>query len=309
MHAAAANDWELGIIRAKPAFMRIFLGLTKPNVPILGADMSGVVEAVGNETSRFKPGDEVYGDLSGVGFGAFAEYVCVPEHAIRLKPTNISHEEAATVPHATGLAIQGLREMGQLSAGQRLLINGAGGGVGALGIQYAKMIGAQVTGVDSPVKLDFMRSLGCDSVIDYTRENFTNMGLQYDLILDNKSYHSPGAYARALNTGGRYISVGGSMVRVFQILLASRVFRRLKHKHLNVLGLKANTGLTDMTELIETGKIKPVVGETFALNDTALALHAYEKSEQCGRIVASPQLPRYRAFLNPRRRDSEGRLA
>lgn len=285
VHASAVNDWELGIIRASPAFMRVFLGLTRPKVRILGVDMSGVVETVGNNVSRFKPGDEVYGDLSEVGFGAFAEYVCVPEKAVERKPANIGHEEAATVPHAAGLAIQGLRDMGALESGQRLLINGAGGGVGVLGIQYAKMIGADITGVDKTVKLDFMRTLGCDAVIDYTQENFTQGYDKYDLILDNKSFHSPMAYARVLNTGSRYVSVGGSMVRIVQILLLGPVYRRVMNKHLQVLGLKANTGLADMTSLIESGDIKPLVGGTFELKDASAALRAFEASDQGGRIV------------------------
>ncbi len=287
VHASAANDWELGLMRGKPLFMRSFVGVFRPKVRIMGCDVAGRVEAVGPKVTRFTEGDEVYGDLSGAGFGAFAEYVCAPERALERKPSNVTFEEAATIPHAAGLALQGLRDIGQLRDGQRLLINGAGGGVGTIGIQYSKLLRTEVTGVDSGLKLDFMRSLGCDHVIDYEKEDFTESPPRYDLILDAKTTRSPSRYARALRDGGTYVTVGGSMSRVFQVMLLAPWFARAGNKRLRVLGLKPNEGLADVTEWVEEGKIVPSIGVRYSLSEVPAALRAYEQSRHTGRIVIS----------------------
>jgi NADPH:quinone reductase-like Zn-dependent oxidoreductase len=287
IYASAINDWELGLIAGEPFFMRMFLGFTRPKLRIIGCDVAGRVESIGAQITRFKQGDEVYGDLSGARFGAFAEHVCVPEDAIELKPRNVSFDEAAALPHAGCLALQGLRDLGRLDAGQSVLINGAGGGVGAVGIPYAKLYGAHVTGVDSGRKIDFMLSLGCDEVIDYTQTDFTKSGRQYDLILDTKTSRSPFSHAKALKPGGSYVTVGGSMPRIVQMLLMGWWIKHLGNKHMKLLGLKPNRGLKDITELVETGAVTPRVGEVFPLQNVVQALDTFAASTHTGKIVLS----------------------
>ena len=198
VHASAVNDWDWGLVRGKPLFMRVFGGLLRPKIPIMGCDVAGQIEAVGNHVKTLKAGDDVYGDLSESGFGGFAEYVCAREASVALKPRNLTYEQAAAIPHAAMLAQQSLRDIGRVAEGQTLLINGAGGGVGALGVQLAKLHSLEVTGVDSTAKQDFLRSLGFNHVMDYSRDDFTRSGLSYDVILDVKTNRSPFAYARAL---------------------------------------------------------------------------------------------------------------
>ena len=190
VHAASVNDWDWGLLRGKPFVNRLLFGLLKPKNKILGSDIAGRVEAVGRNVKQFQPGDEIWGDLSECGFGTFAEYVCVPENALRLKPASMTFEEAAAVPTAAVVALQGLRDKGQIQPGQKVLINGAGGGMGTFAVQIAKSFGAEVTGVCSTRKLDMMRSIGADQVIDYTHKDFTKSGQRYDLILDVVAYRS-----------------------------------------------------------------------------------------------------------------------
>ena len=184
--ATAVNDWDWCFVRGKPYIYRLMFGLTKPKVRVLGAEVSGTVEAVGNGVRRFKLGDDVYGDVSEAGFGAFAEYVCVREDALALMPPGMPFEQAAAIPHAAMLALQGLVDVGRIQKGERILINGAGGGVGTFGVQIAKQYGAEVTGVDRESKLDTLRAVGFDHVIDYRQQDFTRNGQRYDLILDAK---------------------------------------------------------------------------------------------------------------------------
>ena len=197
VHAVSINDWDLGLLHGD-FINRMLNGLRKPKRTILGSDIAGRIEAIGKNISKFKIGDEVYGDLSG-RWGGFAEYVCAPEKALALKPAAMSFEEAASIPQAAMLAVQGLIDKGKIHAGQKLLINGAGGGVGTFGVQIAKLYGIEITGVDSTVKLDMLRSMGFDHVIDYTKEDFTKNGQRYDLILDAKTNRSMFDYARALS--------------------------------------------------------------------------------------------------------------
>ena len=218
VHATAINDWDWQFMRGRPLGLRLIFGIFKPKVEILGAEVSGRIEAVGKNVKRFQPGDDVYGDISESGFGGFAEYVCAHEDALALKPPEMTFEEATSLPHASMLAMQGLIDRGQIKEGQKLLINGAGGGVGTLGVQLAKLYGAETTGVDSGAKLDTMRSVGFDHVIDYEREDFTDNGQQYDLILDTKTNRSPWRYARSLRPHGAYVTVGGHLHRLLQAL-------------------------------------------------------------------------------------------
>lgn len=236
VHAASVNDWDWCLVMGSPFYIRLLCGIFKPKVRIPGVDIAGQVEAVGKDATKFQPGDEVYGDLSECGFGGFAEYVCARETALARKPASMTYAGAAALPHAAMLAIQGLRDIGQLRPGQRLLINGAGGGVGTLGIQIASSIGADdVTGVDSSGKLDMMRSLGFDQVIDYTQQDFTENGQHYDLILDTKTNRSIFDYVRALSPNGMYVTVGGAAARLFQAFLLGPVVGRLSKKTVRVV--------------------------------------------------------------------------
>lgn len=254
------SDWEG--LRGKPLYARIG-GLLKPRHQILGSDIAGRVEMAGRSIRRFQPGDEVFGDILG-RMGGFAEYVCARERALALKPASMTFEEVAAIPQAAVIALQGIRDKGQVQPGQKVLINGAGGGAGTFAVQLAKLYGAEVTGVDNTGKLDFMRSLGADHVIDYTREDFTKNGKQYDLILDLVAHRSVFAYKRALRPNGSYFFVGGSVATIFQILLLGPWIRRTTGKKIRLLAVQPN--LKDMvyiTELYEAGKVVPAIDRRY----------------------------------------------
>lgn len=283
--ATAINDWDLGKITGKPLFMRLFYGLRKPKLYTLGCDVAGRVESTGSAVTRFKAGDRVYGDLHASGFGAFAQYVCASESALEPIPGTVSFEEAAAIPHSATLAWQALYDKAKLRDGLSVLINGAGGGVGAIALQLAKQHGLEVTGVDSQEKLAMLTKIGFDHVIDYQTEDFTRSGRGYDLILDVKTTRSPFAYARALNQGGIYVTVGGHMNRILQVALLSWWIAKTKGKHVCLLGLRANRGLAEMAELISAGKIKPVIDGPYKMDNVADAMQRYADAKQTGRIV------------------------
>ena len=289
VHASAVNDWEWALLRGKPVFMRAIGGVLKPKIRIMGCDVAGRVEAVGGNVKHLKAGDAVYGDLSESGFGGFAEYVCAPEESVAAKPRNVTYEQAAAIPHAGMLAQQGLTDIGRVDQVQTLLINGAGGGVGTLGVQLAKLHGVQVTGVDSGLKQDFMRSLGFDRVIDYTQTDFTRTGESYDLILDAKTTRSPFAYPRALKPNGTYVTVGGSMFRLLQCLAFGRWIARTRHKNVRLLALKPNKGLNDMTKLVEAGSVVPSIDAVYPLAEVPEALRRFGAAKHLGKIVISMQ--------------------
>ena len=200
--ASAINDYDWSMSRGKPHLYRLIFGWNKPKNPIPGMEVAGIVEKTGDEVKQFEEGDEVYGDTSGFGFGTFAEFICLPEGSLVKKPKSMSFDEATTLPHASLLAYQGLFEKARLKAGQHLLINGGGGGVGTLGLQLAKTLDVEVTGVDTGEKLKMMESIGFDHVVDYKKEDFTRNGITYDFILDCKTNRSPRAYLRSLAKGG-----------------------------------------------------------------------------------------------------------
>ena len=287
VNASAANDWDWGLVRGKPLFMRAFGGLLAPKIRIMGCEVAGQIEAVGRNVSNLKAGDDVYGDLSESGFGGFAEYVCAREESVALKPRNLTYEQAAAIPHAAMLAQQSLHGIGHITDGQTLLINGAGGGVGTLGVQLAKLHDVEVTGVDSTDKQDFLRSLGFDHVIDYSRKDFTKTGLRYDVILDVKTTRSPFAYARALKPHGTYVTVGGSMPRLVQCLVFRRSIARTRNRHIRVLALKPNKGLEGMTELLEAGKVVPSIDDIYPLRDVPKAIRRLGEAHHKGKIVIS----------------------
>jgi len=283
IYAVSINDWDLGLLQGD-LINRLISGLFKPKIKILGSDIAGQIEAVGKNVKKFRPGDEVYGDLSG-RWGGFAEYVCARENALTIKPTSMTFEEAAAIPQAAMLAIQGLCDEGQIHSQQKLLINGAGGGVGTFAVQIAKLKGLEVTGVDNLGKLDMMLSMGFDHVIDYKHEDFTKNGKTYDLILDVKTNRSIFDYTRSLNRNGVYVTVGGSMFRLLQALFLRPWISMISKKKICIVALKSNKDLEYINELFETGKIKPVIHETYRLDEIPKALRLFGEGTHKGKIV------------------------
>ena len=285
VHAASVNDWDWGLLRGKPFMNRLFFGLLKPKIKTIGGDIAGRIEAVGRNVKKFQPGDEVFGDLSGCGFGGFAEYVCARENALVLKPASMTFEEVAAVPQAAVLALQGLRDKRQIQPGQKVLINGAGGGAGTFAVQIAKSFGAEVTGVDSTRKLDMVRSIGADQVIDYTQEDFTKNEQRYDLILDVAAYHSIFDYKRALSPKGIYVMVGGSTARIFQAMLLGPWISMTGSKKMGILAHKPNKDLAFMKELFEADKVVPVIDRRYPLSEVAEALRYFGEGHAQGKVV------------------------
>jgi NADPH:quinone reductase-like Zn-dependent oxidoreductase len=286
VHAASINDFDVGLLRGSPLLVRFFNGLRTPRVRVLGCDMAGRIEGVGPSVTRFAPGDEVLADLSEHGFGAFAEYVRVPEAALVAKPAAISFEEAAALPQAGVLALQGLFGVEPVRAGQQVLLNGAGGGVGTLGVQLAKRRGAEVTCVDSAGKLPLLASLGADHVIDYRETDFTRTGARYDLIVDTRTSRSPFAHARALARGGHYVTVGGSMPRIAEQLAFAPIIARTSRRHLHMVALKANWQLGCLAELAAAGEIRPVIdARSFPLTEVPEALRLFETATHQGKVI------------------------
>jgi len=239
----------------------------------------------GRNIRRFRPGDEVFGDILG-RLGGFAEYLCAPENRLALKPASMTFEEAAAIPQSAVIALQGIRDKGQVQPGQKVLINGAGGGAGAVAVQLAKLYGAEVTGVDNTGKLDFIRSLGADHVIDYTQEDFTKNGKQYDLILDIVAHRSVFAYKRALRSNGRYFLAGGSVPTMLQILFLGPLIRVTTGKKVRILVVRSN--LEDMvyvTELYEAGKVTPVIDKTYPLEEVPEAIGYVGNGRAQGKVV------------------------
>lgn len=284
VHAASVNSWDWDLLRGVPFWNRLG-GPLKPQYRILGADIAGRVEAVGRSVTRFQPGDEVFGDLCQSGWGGFAEYVCACENALILKPAGITFEEAAAVPQAGVLAIQGLRDKRHVQPGQKILMNGAGGGVGTFAIQIAKLFGAEVTAVDSARKLELMRSLGADHVIDYACEDFTKSGQGYDLIIDVVGTRSIFDYKRALNPKGIYVMVGGSNATLFQVVFLGPLMLLATGKKTTVLMHKPNKDLDYLAELLETGKAKSVIDRCYPLSDVPEALRYFGEGHVQRKVV------------------------
>lgn len=286
VHAASVNSWDWDLLRGVPLVNRLMAGILKPKrIQILGCDIAGRVEAVGKDANKFQTGDEVFGDLSRCGWGGFAEYVSVPQKALSAKPACLTFEQAAAVPQAGLLALQGLCDKGHLRSGQNVLINGAGGGVGTFAIQIAKTSGAAVTGVDRADKLEMMRSLGADHVIDYTKEDFTRNGQQYDLILDIMGYHSIFDYRRALAPGGTYVMVGGSSALANRVIFPGLLLSLTGDKKLGLLLHKPNRDLDLLTKLLEAGQVVPVIDRCYPLEEAAEALRYLGEGHAKGKVV------------------------
>jgi NADPH:quinone reductase-like Zn-dependent oxidoreductase len=290
VHAASVNAGDWHYLRGAPWLFRLASGLLKPKNIFLGADVAGRVEAVGQNVTQFQPGDEVFGDLSASGRGAFAEYVCASETALVLKPANISFEEAAAVPVAAVAALQGLQSRMQIQPGQRVLINGASGGVGSFAVQIAKAFGAEVTAVCSTRNVGRMRSIGADHVIDYTQEDFTQNGQQYDLILAANGYHPLSAYQRALSPDGTYVMSGGAMAQLFEaMLLGPLVSMTGKKKMGNLMAKPDKEDLVFMKELLQAGKVKPVIDRYYPLSEVAEAIRYLESGHAQGKVIITVQ--------------------
>lgn len=284
VHAASINSWDWDLLTGTPWLSRIG-GLRQPRYEILGVDMAGRVEAVGKNVTRFQPGDDVCGDLSGSGFGAFAEYVAVPARALARKSAEMTFEQAAAMPHAGVLAVQGLRK-GGIESAQRVLLNGAGGGVGTIALQIAKSHGAEATVVDRAEKLDLLRSLGADHVIDYTKEDFTKTGQRYDLILDVVANRSIFAYRGALSDTGSFVMIGGTMPSLLQAGLLGAVLSRTGTRQMGILVHRPNTAdLDHLNELFEAGTVVPVIERTYPLSETADALAQLGAGHAKGKLV------------------------
>ncbi|HSW55572.1 MAG TPA: NAD(P)-dependent alcohol dehydrogenase [Ignavibacteriaceae bacterium] len=284
--AASANPADWHMIRGEPKFARLAFGLTKPKNIIPGIDIAGKVEAVGKNAKEFQPGDEVFGDC-GWG-GAFAEYVCVTENRLVLKPVNNSFEEAATVSVAGITALQSLHDKGKIQSGQNVLINGASGGVGTFAVQLAKYFDAEVTGVCSTRNLELVRSIGADKVIDYTKEDFTKAPQKYDLIIDNVANRSAVSLKRALNPNGVCVIAGfSSLSRMFQQMFLGPIISMAGNKKIVGLGTaKLNKkDLLLLKDLLEAGKIKPVIDRRYPLSEVPEAIRYLEKGHARGKVV------------------------
>jgi NADPH:quinone reductase-like Zn-dependent oxidoreductase len=287
VHAASVNSGDWHLMRGTPFLSRlIFGGILKPKFKILGMDVAGKVEAVGKDVTHFQPDDEVFGDLTECGFGAFAEYVCAAEATLVLKPANISFEKAATVPAAALAALQGLRDCGQIRSGQKVLINGASGGVGSFAVQIAKVFDAEVTAVCSTKKIDMVRSLGADHVIDYTQADVTKNGQHYDLIFDAAAYRSVFDYLPLLTTAGTYVLVGGSTARFFQVMFFGSWISRISHRQVECLASKPNqSDIVILRDLLEAGKITPFVDQSYTLSEVPMAIRHLEQRQVIGKVA------------------------
>jgi len=287
VHAASVNYSTVAFATGKPWGVRFMgAGFLKPKIRIPGAEVAGRVEAVGKNIKQFQPDDEVFGDLSMSGRGAYAEYVTAPQSTLTLKPDNITFEEAAAVPETALVALQGLRDKGRIQSGQKVLINGASGGIGTFAVQIAKSFGAEVTAVCSTKNLEMLSSLGADHVIDYTKEDFVKSGQLYDLILAaSRGYRSIFDYRRALSSRGIYVSTGGSMAQVYQGMLGPLI-SIIGSKKLTFLMLRLNQeDLVFMKELLEAGKIKPVIDRSYPLSEVTEAFRYYLEGHARGKVV------------------------
>jgi NADPH:quinone reductase-like Zn-dependent oxidoreductase len=288
VHAVSLNasDWEM--LRGKPLYSRIGAPF-RPRHRVLGSDIAGRVEAVGRAATLFRPGQDVFADIL-TQMGGFAEYVSVPQAALAPLPAGLTYEQAAALLQAGAIALQGIRDKGQVRPGQKVLINGAGGGSGMYAVQLAKLDGAEVTGVDNTEKLEFIHSLGADHVIDYTREDFTRAGRAYDLILDMAAHRPAWAYAGCLRPGGRYRYVGGSVATLLQVLLLGPVIGRAGRKTMRLLAVRLGAQhLAPLVELCQAGKITAVIDRRYRLGQVPEALRYLGDGHAKGKVVVTAE--------------------
>jgi NADPH:quinone reductase-like Zn-dependent oxidoreductase len=300
VRAAALNALDVGLMKGRPYFARFFFGFPNPKITRPGRDVAGEVEAVGASVTRFKPGDAVFGACSGKSWmdkadGAFAEYACTVEKALSAKPAKVTFEQAASLPVAGLTALQGLRDKGKLQPGQKVLINGAGGGVGTFAVQIAKALGGKVTAVSNSKNLELMRSIGADYVLDYTHEDFTRSGQHYDIIFDCHPSHSPLACRRVLSPNGIYVAVGGptghlagAIARMLATVFLAFVVSRFTTRKVVMFVAKVNhEDLGTLAELVASGKVTPVIEKSYWLSETAQAMRDLDEGHARGKLVVS----------------------
>ena len=287
VRATTINDYDWCITTGKPFAYRLIFGIFSPKkkLRIPGMEVSGIVEQVGNNATKFKVGDAVYGDISNFGFGSFAEFLCIDEKALALKPDSMGFEEATSIPHAAMLALQGLRDVGQLKDGQKILINGGGGGVGSYGLQLAKLQNVDVTGVDTGEKLKAMKTQGFDHVIDYKKEDFTKSDRQYDLILDCKTNRSLWKFLKVLKPEGKYVSIGGRSGKLLQMLYMGPILKLFSKKRMHMVMLKANQDLEYINQLYEDNKIECVLDGPYTFDKIPWAVQRFGDGLHHGKIV------------------------
>lgn len=287
VHSASINSWDWDRLTGKPFLYRLISGISKPRLSILGCDIAGTVVEAGRNVRQLKEGDEVFGDLSTGSWGGFAEFARARENELTLKPASMSFEEAASIPQAATLALQGLRDKRRILPGEKILINGAGGGVGTFGIQIAKLYDAEVTCVDKKDKLDMLLSLGADHVIDYEKDDFTRLGKRYDLILDMVANHGISDYLKVLNPGGNYVAIGGTIPSILKVALLGPLVSRINGKKIGILAHKANEGMDYLIELFESGGLRPVINNRYSLAEVPVALRQLGEGRVLGKVVIS----------------------
>lgn len=285
VHAASVNDFDLGMLMGKPYILRLQNGRSKPTkINILGSDIAGTVEAVGSAVTRFAIADCVFGDLSD-RWGGFAEYCAAKEGEVEPMSDALTFEEAAALPQAAALAYQALFEYGEAKPGERILINGAGGGVGTLGVQMAKEKGMAVDGVDASSKFSLMKAVGFDELVDYLTTDFTKLNRKYDVIVDNKLNRSLFSCLKVLKPGGRYLVNGGDSARLLQVVLFSNIVNLFTGKKVRLVVLKKNSGLDYVKALHEQGKLNVVMEEPVPLEKGIEAIEDYTKNRFTGKVV------------------------
>ncbi|MET3195129.1 NAD(P)-dependent alcohol dehydrogenase [Bacillus sp. OAE603] len=284
--ATSINYGNLVLLKGEPFLARIAFGILKPKYAIPGGDIAGLVEAVGKDVKHFQPGDEVFGDLSTCGWGGFAEYVTVPENVLAFKPVNLSFEEAAAVPMAGVTALQAIKNKGKIQSGQKVLINGASGGVGTFAVQIAKAFGAEVTGVCSTRNIDILQSIGADFTIDYKMKDFKELKERYDLIIAVNGYQSISTYKRALNPNGNYVMVGGSGAQLTEAMVFGPLISLTGNKKMSSMLQRANQkDLIFLKELIEDDKIKPIIDRCYKLSEVPEAFKYFEQGHAQGKVI------------------------
>lgn len=282
--AASVNSWDWDLLRGRPYIVRLG-GFSKPKHPILGADVAGIVEAIGSKVSRFKIGDKVYGDLCNSGWGGFAEYTTAHEKWIEPKPDFMNYQDAAAIPQAATMALQALKDKVKVEKGQKVLIIGAGGGVGSFAIQLAKLFGAEVCGVDHTDKLEFMKSLGTDQVIDYSYQGIDAHGKNYDLVIGVVGNQTLGEYRKVLAPKGKYIMVGGNSSLILQSMFLGPFLSLFSSRKSGILAAKPNKGLDFLEDLYQKKEVIPYIEKTYTLEDVPLAISHLKEGKAKGKLI------------------------
>jgi NADPH:quinone reductase-like Zn-dependent oxidoreductase len=287
VYATTINDYDWSLVNGKPYLYRLMFGFWKPKKSIPGIELAGIIVKIGSQVKLFKEGDSVFGDISDYSIGSFAEFCCVDEKALLKKPDYLSMEEAAAIPHAAGLALQAFKQIGGLKHGQKIIINGAGGGVGYFAFQLAKRFDCKISGVDSAEKIEDLNHLGYDRLIDYKKENFTQNGEKYDIILDCKTNKPIYSYLKSLNSDGKYITIGGKIQGILGVYLLGKIISLFSNKKMEVLALKPNNGLDEVMGLIEEKKIKIQIDGPYGFEEIPRLIQYFGEGKHLGKIVVT----------------------